>query len=70
MTFDLQLILASKRAFRHELASLSIVEKLAMLDELRSRTLTLRAAREAAQDSSVLREDFTPYRVAAKSMPS
>ena len=34
MTFDLPPILASKRAFRHDLASASILGKLAMLDEL------------------------------------
>jgi hypothetical protein len=45
MTFDLQRILESKRAFRRELASLPVAVKLAMLDALRDRT---RAIREAA----------------------
>ncbi len=70
MTFDLHQMLASKRAFRHALAARDIVEKLTMLDELRARALTLRAAREAAHDSSVLREEPAPYGVSAKSNPS
>ena len=44
MTFDLRQILASKRAFRHALAARDISEKLAMLDELRARAITLRPA--------------------------
>jgi len=44
MTFDLHQILASKRAFRNALVARDIVEKLALLDELRARALTLRAA--------------------------
>jgi len=70
MTFDLQQILASKRAFRHALAARDIVEKLALLDELRARTLTLRAAREAAHDSSVLREEPATFRAGTKPDPS
>jgi len=70
MTFDLLRILASKRAFRQALATRNIVEKLAMLDELRARTLTLRAAREAAHGSSLLREDPETYRLDTKSNPS
>ena len=44
MTFDLEKMLQSKRAMRRELAARPLAEKLAMLDMLRERTLTLRAA--------------------------
>jgi len=70
MTFDLHQILASKRAFRHALAARDIVEKLAMLDDLRARALTLRAAREAASDSLVVREAPTPDQASRQSEPS
>ena len=72
MTFDLHQILASKRAFRRELASREIVEKLAILDAMRERALSLRGAMQEAQGSSgsadsnassILMEDGTPYRV-------
>jgi hypothetical protein len=35
-----------------------------------ARALVLRAAREAAHDSSALREEPAPYRASAKSNPS
>lgn len=44
MTFDLQRILESKQALRRNLASRPVSEKLAMLDALRDRTRTIRAA--------------------------
>ena len=44
MTFDLQRILESKRALRRNLASRPVTEKLAMLDALRDRARTIRAA--------------------------
>jgi hypothetical protein len=44
MTFDLQRILESKRALRRNLARRPLAEKLAMLDALRNRTRTIRAA--------------------------
>jgi hypothetical protein len=44
MTFDLQRILESKRALRRDLASRPVREKLAMLDALRDRARTIRAA--------------------------
>jgi hypothetical protein len=56
MTFDLHEILASKRAYRQALAARGILEKLAMLDELRARAVTLRAARPPSTDSPILRE--------------
>ena len=42
MSFDLEKILASKRALRRDLATRPIAEKLRMLDALRERALTLR----------------------------
>ena len=44
MTFDIDVIVESKRKYRSELANLPIAEKLRMLDELRDRTLAIRAA--------------------------
>jgi len=70
MTFDLHQILASKRAFRHALATRSIVEKLAFLDALRLRSLTLREAREGAASSKVLREEPPSYQAGTQSDPS
>jgi hypothetical protein len=42
MTFDLQRILESKRAYRKRLASLPIGEKLRILDALREREIAIR----------------------------
>ena len=42
MSNDMKRILESKRALRRKLASLPVVEKLRMLDDLRQRALTLR----------------------------
>jgi hypothetical protein len=65
VTFDLQRILDSKRAFRQRLAARPIAEKLRMLDELRERAVTLRSATAPpAPASDVLREEPTPYRAA------
>ncbi len=55
MTLELRDILASKQAFRSRLASLPIVEKLELLDQLRERTLDIAASR--AQRMSDIRED-------------
>jgi hypothetical protein len=44
MTFDLAKILQSKRDFRQRAATRPVEEKLAMLDALRERDLTLRSA--------------------------
>jgi hypothetical protein len=66
MNWDLHQILASKRRFRRDLEARDILGKLAMLDALRQRTLALRGDRfpPAVSDcSTVLREDFTPYRI-------
>jgi hypothetical protein len=65
MTFDLTRILQSKRDFRQRLAARPIEEKLAILDALRERALTLRAARSAAGDAK-LHEEPPSYRVQGK----
>lgn len=61
MSFDLQKILESKRAFRRDLASRPIAEKLRMLDALRERELAIRGRKER----SVLHEEPQPYRTGA-----
>ena len=62
MTFDLEKILASKRAFRRELAALPIAEKLRMLDALRERALALRrASKSEAPQHDRFRESAPPY---------
>lgn len=48
MTFDLPKILESKRQFRRRAAARPIEEKLAMLDALRERALTLRPTNSKA----------------------
>ena len=60
MSFDLAKILQSKREFRQRLAARPIEEKLAMLDALRERALTIRPARSASE-TTVLREQSPPY---------
>ena len=62
MTFDPAKILQNKREFRKRLAARPIAEKLAMLDALRERALTLRPTRPASE-RDVLREESPPYRV-------
>jgi hypothetical protein len=62
MTFDLESISKSKRAFRRRLAQMPIVEKLRMLDALRERMLTLRSA----HSSPLIREESTRYRTKRK----
>ncbi len=47
MNFDVERIVAGKRAERERLKNLPIAEKLRMLDDLRERTLVIRAAGEA-----------------------
>ena len=59
MTFDPAKIRQSKRHFRQRLAARPIAEKLADLDALRERELTIRAARSAS-GASVLREEPPP----------
>ncbi len=63
MSFDLQKILASKRALRRALAARPIGEKLRMLDALRERELAIRGR---AVHASALREEPVPYRTKPK----
>jgi len=56
MTFDMRKVLESKQALRRRLAGLPVAEKLAMLDVLRDRALTIRKA-------AVLRESPPGYGV-------
>jgi len=46
MSFNLGKILESKRAFRRDLATRPIAEKLRMLDALRERELAIRGSRQ------------------------
>jgi hypothetical protein len=60
MTFDLSKILQSKGEFRRRAAARPIEEKLALLDALRERALTLRPIKS---NSNAVNEEATPYRV-------
>jgi hypothetical protein len=63
MTFDLAKILESKRAFRRQLAARPIAEKLAILDALRERELSLRRSRQPQMPSAgVLHDRPAPTR--------
>jgi len=62
MSFDLQKILESKRAFRRELAARPVAEKLRLLDALRKRQLAIRR-RAVHSGSSTLREEPAPCRI-------
>ena len=62
MSFDLQRILASKRAARRDLAACSVAEKMRMLDALRERELVIRGQAIPA-DSGTVREEPAPYRI-------
>ena len=62
MSFDLEKILASKRALRRDLAARPIVEKLRMLDALRERALALRAAAPGPPETDALPETPAPHR--------
>lgn len=52
--FDIEQLRRSKRAFRDRLAAQPVADKLRMLDALRARALSIRAAK--APPSSVVRE--------------
>ncbi|MFN0066491.1 MAG: hypothetical protein ACKVYV_02545 [Limisphaerales bacterium] len=65
MNFDLARILQGKHEFRQRLAARPIVEKLALLDALRERTLAFRPPL-AGQGPVALQEGATPYQAAAK----
>jgi hypothetical protein len=49
MTFDLKVILESKRALRRDLASLPIVEKLRILESMRQRELAIRRSKASLE---------------------
>ncbi|MDB6023304.1 MAG: hypothetical protein JWQ04_3161 [Pedosphaera sp.] len=63
MSFDLEKIFRAKCEQRQQLAALPIVEKLALLDALRERALTIGQARQAAAGVSgmTLREQASEY---------
>ena len=65
MTFDLDKIQQSKREFRQRLAARPITEKLAMLDALRERALTIRPPR-TAPEAGALHDAASPYRARPK----
>ena len=60
MKFDLARMLESKRALRARLASLTIEEKLAMLDVLREREIAIRGSKGGAAVGGV-REEVPEY---------
>ncbi len=63
MSFDLQRILESKRAYRRGLASRPIAEKLRMLDTLRERGVVIRGRRvDERTEGRAVREESQPYR--------
>jgi hypothetical protein len=66
MSFDLQRILAGKRALRRELAALPVAEKLRLLDDLRDRELTLRRSAPPAT-ANLIREQPARYPAKGKS---
>jgi hypothetical protein len=59
MTFDLQHIIESKYVYRRALAQRPVAEKLAMLDALRDRARTIRAAASRLDVSSPSRPEAT-----------
>jgi hypothetical protein len=61
MNFNLEQILASKRALRQKLAVRPLAEKLRLLDELRERELTLRRSAPPGT-ANVVREQPPTYR--------
>lgn len=65
MSFELEKILESKRAFHRNLAGRPVAEKLRMLDALRERELAIRG-RTGQPGVASLREAPTPYRIRAK----
>jgi len=62
MSFDLQRILDSKRAFRQKLAARPVAEKLRLLDELRAAALAIRGASVPSPDNAgMVQEDAAKY---------
>jgi len=70
MTFDLDKILESKRAFRRQFAARPISEKLAMLDALRARALAIRQAGHPEMESTgTLHEEPAPCHASKQKAP-
>jgi hypothetical protein len=65
VTFDLEQIWKSKRAFRKRLAQMPTSKKFEMLDALRQRALAIRAA-SGAPRAPATREEPPPYRAKPK----
>ena len=61
MTFDLQRMLESKRAFRQKPAARPVAEKLRLLDELRARALAIRRSPALAPEPGLVAEPPAPY---------
>ena len=62
MSFDLQRVLARKRAFRQELAARPVAEKLRLLDELRAAAVAIRRSVLLPNESGMVQEDAAEYR--------
>lgn len=62
MSFDLQRVLESKRAFRQKLAARPVAEKLRLLDELRAAALAIRASVPIPSEPGMVQEDAAEYR--------
>ena len=60
MSFDLQRVLESKRAYRQKLAARPVAEKLRLLDEMSERARTIRRA-SATRYPGMVAENPTPY---------
>jgi hypothetical protein len=61
MSFDLQRVLESKRAYRQKLAARPVAEKLRLLDELCERAHVIRRASAAVHEPGMVAEDPAPY---------
>ena len=70
MSFDLQRMLESKRAYRQKLTAKPVAEKLRMLDELRERALVIRRSSTAAREHGMVSEPPAEYRTDSKCPPS
>lgn len=62
MTFDLKHMLKAKEAFRRELSTRPLLEKLRLLDEMRARALILRRSTPAESTHGVVAESPAEYR--------
>ena len=60
MTFEMEAILASKRALRQKLAALPLVEKFRLLDELRARSVAIGGSRTRRRGSGTTETKRVP----------